>query len=106
MAGALETSIGLAAGVALAAALPQLPYACGLNTRALLTDDVVADSLVAVDGAIEVRPVVPDPAALRRTRAGAAEEAWWRNRLHQARQGQGSLGQGSPAQSPPGWGSP
>ena len=29
---ALETSIGLRAGLALAAALPELPYACGLNT--------------------------------------------------------------------------
>ena len=26
---ALETSVGIAAGVALAAALPELPYACG-----------------------------------------------------------------------------
>ncbi|MEO6471299.1 MAG: o-succinylbenzoate synthase, partial [Aeromicrobium sp.] len=37
---ALETSIGLAAGLALAAALPQLPYACGLATTSLLTADV------------------------------------------------------------------
>ena len=42
-------------GVALAAALPELPYACGLATRALLTDDVVDDSLVPVDGALPVR---------------------------------------------------
>ena len=38
---ALETSVGIAAGVALAAALPELPYACGLATVQLLTDDVV-----------------------------------------------------------------
>ena len=31
---ALETSIGIRAGLALAAALPELPYACGLNTVA------------------------------------------------------------------------
>ncbi len=37
---ALETSVGIAAGVALAAALPELPYACGLATVQLLTDDV------------------------------------------------------------------
>ena len=37
---ALETSVGIAAGVALAAALPDLPYACGLATVQLLTDDV------------------------------------------------------------------
>ena len=33
---ALETSVGIAAGVALAAALPELPYACGLATLQLL----------------------------------------------------------------------
>ena len=33
---ALETSVGIAAGVALAAALPELPYACGLATVQLL----------------------------------------------------------------------
>ena len=31
---ALDTSVGLAAGLALAAALPELPYACGLGTVA------------------------------------------------------------------------
>jgi O-succinylbenzoate synthase len=56
---ALETSIGIAAGVALAAALPSLPYACGLATVQLLTADVVADPLLPVDGALPVvRPAV------------------------------------------------
>lgn len=54
---ALETSVGIAAGVALAAALPELPYACGLNTVPLLASDVAVDPLVAVDGAIGVRSV-------------------------------------------------
>ena len=39
---AVETSVGLAAGLALAAALPELPYACGLATLSLLEGDVVA----------------------------------------------------------------
>ncbi|MEU0569193.1 o-succinylbenzoate synthase [Nonomuraea sp. NPDC005983] len=52
---AVETSVGLAAGVALAAALPSLPYACGLGTMSLLSGDVVADSLVPVDGRLPVR---------------------------------------------------
>ena len=43
---ALETSIGLRAGLALAAALPELPYACGLNTAGLLADDVVGHAAV------------------------------------------------------------
>ncbi len=54
---ALETSVGIAAGVALAAALPELPYACGLATVGLLADDVVDESLIPVDGALEVRRV-------------------------------------------------
>lgn len=52
---ALETSVGIAAGLALAAALPELPFACGLGTVDLLEGDVVSDSLIACDGAIEVR---------------------------------------------------
>ncbi|MFB4291327.1 o-succinylbenzoate synthase [Nonomuraea sp. ATR24] len=52
---AVETSVGLAAGVALAAALPELPYACGLGTMSLLSGDVVADSLVPEGGMLPVR---------------------------------------------------
>ena len=61
-----ETSIGLAAGVALAAALPELPFACGLGTGALLAGDVVADPLVPRGGALPVRRPEPDPALLAR----------------------------------------
>ncbi|MGY1670139.1 o-succinylbenzoate synthase [Geodermatophilus sp. SYSU D00710] len=57
---ALESSVGLAAGVALAAALPELPFACGLATGALLDGDVTGDPLVPVDGTLPVRAVVPD----------------------------------------------
>ena len=39
---ALESSVGIAAGLALAAALPELPYACGLATLALLDGDVTS----------------------------------------------------------------
>lgn len=47
---ALETSVGLAAVVALAAALPDSPFAHGVGTALLLVSDVVADPLVPVDG--------------------------------------------------------
>ncbi len=58
---ALETSVGIAAGVALAAALPELPYACGLATGALLTGDVVDAPFTVVDGALPVaRPKLSD----------------------------------------------
>ncbi|QRV02446.1 o-succinylbenzoate synthase [Arcanobacterium phocisimile] len=57
---ALESSIGIRAGLAFAAALPQLPYACGLATVQLLTADTVTDSLVPKNGTIAVRDVEPD----------------------------------------------
>jgi O-succinylbenzoate synthase len=62
----LETSIGVSAGVALAAALESLPYPCGLGTVPLLDGDLVADSLVPVGGAIPVRRPPADPRALAR----------------------------------------
>ena len=63
---AVETSIGLAAGVALAAALPELPYACGLGTLQLLEGDVTDDPLLPVDGMISVRRPQVSESALRR----------------------------------------
>ncbi|MGI5169747.1 o-succinylbenzoate synthase [Spirillospora sp. CA-253888] len=82
---ALETSVGLAAGLALAAALPELPYACGLATLSLLEGDVAADPLVAEDGMIAVRRPAVDEAALARHEAGGERAAHWRRRLEQAR---------------------
>ncbi len=78
---ALETSVGIAAGVALAAALPELPYACGLATVQLLTDDVADAPLLPVDGALPVGPVTVDPAALERLAAAPDRDAHWRARL-------------------------
>lgn len=51
---ALDTSIGLAAGVELAASLPELPYACGLDTGRLLAADVIEQRLKSKDGALSV----------------------------------------------------
>ncbi|MGB9377030.1 MAG: o-succinylbenzoate synthase [Mycobacteriales bacterium] len=81
---ALETSVGIAAGLALAAALPALPYACGLATVALLGADVVADPLVAVGGEIGVRRPTVDPAALAQLAASPARREWWLKRLTSA----------------------
>ena len=53
---AVESSVGIAAGVALAAALPELHHACGLATVQLLTDDVVTDPMLPVDGMLRVSP--------------------------------------------------
>ncbi len=78
---ALETSIGLAAGVALAAALPTLDHACGLATRSLLTADVASPELVPVDGALAVGVPVVVPAWLDAVAASADRVAWWDERL-------------------------
>ena len=78
---ALDTSVGIRAGVALAAALPDLPYACGLATTSLLGGDVVRDSLDGHGGAIPVRPVTVDPALLERWAAPPDRTRWWLDRL-------------------------
>ena len=52
---ALESSVGLAAGIALARALPELPYACGLGTGLLLATDTVTETLVPKDGVLRAR---------------------------------------------------
>jgi O-succinylbenzoate synthase len=62
----METSVGIAAGLALAAALPELPYACGLATLSALAADVTREPLVPADGVLRVRSVTPDPDLLAR----------------------------------------
>jgi O-succinylbenzoate synthase len=62
----METSVGIAAGVALAAALPELPYACGLATASVLAGDVTLEPMIAVDGMLRARLVEPDPELLAR----------------------------------------
>ncbi|MCF6745611.1 O-succinylbenzoate synthase [Blastococcus sp. KM273128] len=74
---ALESSVGIAAGVALAAALPELPFACGLATVALFTGDVSSSPLLPVDGALPVVRPEPD----RVPAAGEGTAARWAARI-------------------------
>lgn len=60
---AVESSVGLRAGLALAASLPELPHACGLATSRLFERDVVADSLTPAGGEIAIRDIVPEYSA-------------------------------------------
>jgi O-succinylbenzoate synthase len=68
----METSVGLAAGLALAAAVPDLPYACGLGTANVFVEDIVAEPLTPARGRLAVRRPVPDPGLLDRYRVAAA----------------------------------
>jgi len=83
---ALETSIGLAAQLALAGALPELDFACGLGTMSLLRGDLVtsADSLRPIDGYLPVPCTAPspDPDLLDiYAVTDPAQDQWWRTRL-------------------------
>ena len=57
---ALESSVGLATVLALAAALPDSPFAHGVGTALLLESDVTSDPLIPSAGMLRPRPVVPD----------------------------------------------
>ncbi|WP_433712578.1 o-succinylbenzoate synthase [Nocardia sp. CA-084685] len=85
---ALETSVGLAAQLALASALPDLEFACGLGTLSLLDGDLVSESLRPVDGFMPVpkTPPTPDPALLKQySHPDPARTRWWEGRLTRVR---------------------
>jgi O-succinylbenzoate synthase len=89
---ALETSVGIAAGVALAAALPELPYACGLATVAMFTGEVVAEPLLPIDGFLPVKRLEPDLALLAEATASPETTAVWEARLARVEALKGSTG--------------
>lgn len=95
---ALDSSVGMRAGVALAAALPELRFACGLGTVELLTGDVAASRLVPEGGVVpSAREVTPDPELLERYAVSAERLAWWRARAGEALRHLTELGDLPPA---------
>ena len=78
---ALDTSVGIRAGLALAAALPELPFACGLGTVELMAGDVSYDSLVPLAGSIALQAITIEQELLDRWRAPQDREQWWRERV-------------------------
>jgi O-succinylbenzoate synthase len=89
---ALETSIGLASGLALAAALPDLPLACGLATAALLSDDATSETLRPVGGELVVRR--PPADRVEAVAADAEVSAWWDGHLEAVAGAAGGAGGG------------
>jgi O-succinylbenzoate synthase len=77
---ALDSAVGIAAGLSAAAALPQLRHACGLGTGGLFLEDV-ADVAGPVDGFLPVGPVTPDPARLRALGVPPERRQWWIDRV-------------------------
>ncbi|MBB3663435.1 MULTISPECIES: o-succinylbenzoate synthase [Prauserella salsuginis group] len=78
---AVDSSVGLAAGLALAGALPELDFACGLGTASLLTADVTSTPLSAVDGFLPVPHTAPEPDLLADHAADPDTTQWWRDRI-------------------------
>jgi O-succinylbenzoate synthase len=71
----------MAAGVALAAALPALDHACGLGTVALLAGDVAEPPLLPSGGRLPVGRVDAQEDLLERWAAPPEREQWWRERV-------------------------
>ncbi len=81
---ALDSVVGMGAALAAAAALPELPMACGLATGGLFRDDLAAPRRM-VGGALEAVAVEPDPDQLREFAAPAERVEWWRDRIGRCR---------------------
>lgn len=78
---ALDSSVGIAMGAQLAAALPEPRHDAGLGTASLLAEDVVLEPLRPRAGRIPLAPVTVDEAALARLASPADRQDWWRDRI-------------------------
>jgi O-succinylbenzoate synthase len=74
---ALESAVGISHGLRLAAALPELSFACGLATGTLFTADVAIHEIV--DSAIKVK--APEPERFEDFKAPSERIEWWRDRI-------------------------
>ena len=78
---AIDTGIGISHGLALAASLDSLEYACGLGTTALLVEDIATISMRPVDGLMHVDRAEPNLELLDKYQAPTARIEWWENRV-------------------------
>lgn len=77
---ALDSAVGIGAGLAAAAALPDSGYASGLGTGGFFDADVAAPRVVT-GGSLAAAVVVPDPERLAALRATPERAQWWLARL-------------------------
>ena len=82
--GSLDTSVGLASGIQLAACVDNLAGACGLGTGVLFAQDVVAEPLVPSNGLLPVGRVMPAPELIRAAEPSKEIVADWRARIVRA----------------------
>lgn len=78
---AVDSAVGLAAGLALAGALPVLDHACGLGTASLLVADVSSSSYRPVDGRLPVPSAAPEPDRYAECAADRETTRYWMARL-------------------------
>ena len=96
---ALDSAVGIGAGLAAAAALPVEPPACGLGTGSLLAADVAAAPGRPRDGRLPAGRVVPDLDALVALAAPEDRRRWWLDRVarcHALLSGAGAAGGAEP----------
>jgi len=77
---ALDSAVGIGAGLVAAGCLPDLPYACGLGTGGLFIEDV-AEPVTPVDGYLPAAAVPPDPARIAALAAAPERRQWWIERV-------------------------
>ena len=76
---ALESAVGISYGLALAARVPNLDYACGLGTSALFNQDV--SDIPIANGAIKAANYPIDLDRVERYELKGERLEWWRNRI-------------------------
>jgi len=76
---ALESAVGISYGLALAARVPNLDYACGLGTSALFKQDV--SDIPILNGAMKATNHPIDLERIERFELKGERLEWWRNRI-------------------------
>ena len=78
---ALESAVGISYGLALAARVTKLDYACGLGTSALFNQDI--GDIPIINGAIKATSYPIDLERIERYELKGERLEWWRNRIIQ-----------------------